>query len=83
LRAKLIVIILSILMAGFLMSGGYGLWEKTLVIRGSLEIARPVPPKQAKLSAAEEILNNEEPPAVLITGSNDGSGSESHKEGGE
>ena len=39
---KLIVVIASIIVAMVLLSTGYGLWERTLLIKGSITVQRPL-----------------------------------------
>lgn len=49
-KQKIIVIALSLLVAFLAMSGGYGFWEKYLVIRGNITVIRPTPvPKNVKI----------------------------------
>lgn len=45
-RKRIIVIMTSSILAFFIMSGGYGLWKRTLKIEGSIHVAEPkgVPP---------------------------------------
>jgi len=47
-KKRTIVIIISFISAFVLMSGGYGLWRKPLIITGKIEVRRPPePPKPA------------------------------------
>jgi len=67
-KTRLLVIILSILAAGIFMSGGYGLWEKTMIIKGTIEVARPdtsnsQPPQEG------QIMYIDVPGPALISGS--------------
>lgn len=37
-KKKLIVIVLSLMFAAFIMSGGYGLWSETITVQGDIEV---------------------------------------------
>lgn len=47
---KRLILIISVIMATVLMSGGYSLWERTLTIRGSIEVLpKPTPAPNLKI----------------------------------
>ena len=54
---KPIVVIASVVVALVLLSTGYGLWEKTLYIKGTLTVNRPLFTEQVipKLSVADAV----------------------------
>ena len=69
-RIKLFVIIISLVTASIFMSGGYGLWEKSLTIQGSIEVARPPELNRHDVgSALLPAIILEEPQAANISGS--------------
>jgi len=49
-KKRLILILTSIMIGCALMSGGYGQWEKKLMIRGSLTVVAPPPPPTPALT---------------------------------
>lgn len=58
---RAIVIIISFISAFILMSGGYGIWQKPLIITGSIEIRElPPPPVMNVAPINPEILDKNE-----------------------
>ena len=56
-KKRTIVIIISFISAFILMSGGYGIWQKPLIIIGNIEVRElPPPPKVEKVLINTEIL---------------------------
>lgn len=56
-KVKVLIIFFSMIGATFLVSGGYGYWEKTLKITGEIEVL-PDPdlhPKQAEISTPSKV----------------------------
>jgi len=54
-KKLLLIILTSIIIGCVLMSGGYGLWEKKLTIRGSLKVVAPPPPPPAPTLSPEPV----------------------------
>ncbi len=59
-KAKIIIIIISISAALMFMSGGYGYWEKTLVIKASIEVVAPPPLDESPMEETAEFLTVDE-----------------------
>ncbi|MDF2804288.1 MAG: hypothetical protein K0S61_4193 [Anaerocolumna sp.] len=60
-RKRTVVIIVSFISAFILMSGGYGLWQKPLIIKGSIEIREVPPPPAINVAPlSSEIINPEQ-----------------------
>ncbi len=51
---KRLIVLMSIIIASVLMSGGYSLWERTLTIKGSIEIL-PEPTPTLVLNSSNDM----------------------------
>lgn len=64
-RKRTIVIIISLISAFVLMSGGYGFWQKPLIITGNIKVLEPPPPPIIEVVQMNtEILDSNQPVTV-------------------
>ena len=64
-RKRTIVIIISFISAFILMSGGYGSWQKPLIITGKIKVIElPKPPISVVVPVNSEVLDSNQPVTV-------------------
>jgi hypothetical protein len=70
-RKRTIIVVISLISAFILMSGGYGYWQKPLIITGKIKVVEPPPPTvYADAPKINEILELKQPVLVDSEASN-------------